>query len=285
VLLRRAIGVLIGTLVVAVLVPGIVVAQEYDLNFTLPTAGKSGCMVCHADPNLVRLQGDRFVSYWIDGGALDESAHAAVSCTGCHVDFAFKAPHTEELVEWQRTAKLACKNCHQDQFDAYSNGVHSLSLKPGEELTEADYEKPLCGDCHGDHGIDILTDNPEGRAALHDRGYDVCGKCHEDAWDSYDDYYQGAAFKRGAPDAPACWDCHGYHDILASSDRRSLVSERSLVHTCKQCHADANEEYVSYAGLVHGTQNEIDANPLYNLISKARQGIGNLLDTIRSWFT
>lgn len=272
-------------LVAAVLIPALVVAQEYDLNFTLPTAGKSGCMVCHADPNLVRLQGDRFVSYWIDGGVLDGSAHAAVMCTGCHVDFAFKAPHNIEQIEWQRTARLSCKNCHQEQFDAYSNGVHSLSIKPGEELTEADYDKPLCGDCHGSHGIEVLTDNPDGRAALHDRGYEVCGKCHEDEWESYDDYYHGAAFKRGAPDAPSCWDCHGYHDILPSSDRRSMVSDRGLQQTCKQCHPDANEEYVSYAGLVHGAQKEIEANPLYDLVQRARQGIGNLLDTIRSWFT
>ena len=67
------------------LMPAVAVAQDYDLNFTLPTAGKSGCMVCHGDPNLGRLQGEAFVSYYVDATPLDEGPHAAIMCTGCHL--------------------------------------------------------------------------------------------------------------------------------------------------------------------------------------------------------
>ncbi len=45
-------------------VPVIAQAQDYDLSFTLPTAGKSGCMVCHADQNLGRVEG----STWVEDG-------------------------------------------------------------------------------------------------------------------------------------------------------------------------------------------------------------------------
>jgi hypothetical protein len=65
----------------------------FALDFTLPTFGKSGCLVCHADKNLVVAKGDVNVSYWIDEAAYSHSAHATVICTGCHVDYGYKSPH------------------------------------------------------------------------------------------------------------------------------------------------------------------------------------------------
>ncbi len=141
-----------------------------------------------------------------------------IMCTGCHLDFAYKSPHNIEQTDWVRTARLACKNCHQDQWTAYSNGVHSISVSLARRSSADDAEKPLCGDCHGpSHEIEWLTDNPEGagRPCMRN-GYEVCGRCHEDMWDNYQDYYHGAAYQEGSPDAPACWDCHGYHLILPS---------------------------------------------------------------------
>ena len=261
-------------------------AQDYDLTFTLPTAAKSGCMVCHADPNLGRLQGENWVSYYVDGGPLDDGPHAVIMCTGCHLDFAFKSPHEQDVEEWVRTARLACKNCHQDQWTAYSLGVHSISVQPGQELTERDASKPLCGDCHGpSHDIAALTDSPDGRAQLHTRGYEICGRCHQDYWDNYYDYYHGAAYQTGAVDAPACWDCHGYHDMLASENRDSATNENNLKVTCSKCHDDVDDVYLSYAGLVHRRADVYAANPLYNFIQDTAESIRGLFGTVRAWFT
>ncbi len=259
--------------------------QGYDLSFTLPTAGKSGCMVCHGDENLVRLKGDQFVSYWVDGAILDASAHAAVMCTGCHLDFAYKAPHNVAEEDWRRTARLACKNCHQEQFQAYSRGVHSISTTPGASAPANIEDKPLCGDCHGGHEIAMLTDNPAGAAALHERGFDVCGKCHEEYWDSYSDYYHGRAYRRGARDAPACWQCHGGHEVFNSEDRRSMVSESRLPDTCGQCHPTANEAYVSYSGLIHRRSEALEENPLYRLLNNARGAVAGVFSQIASIFS
>ncbi len=259
-------------------------AQDYDLNFTLPTAGKSGCMVCHADKNLVRLRGSDFVSYWVDGAVLDASAHAKIMCTGCHVDFAYKAPHNIGQTDWRRTAKLSCKNCHKEAFEAYSKGSHSVSTKPGEREDPKADQKPLCGDCHGGHDIWVLKDNPAGKAQLHARGFEVCGKCHKKEWLNYDDYYHGAAFKKGAPDAPSCWQCHGSHDLLPSDDRRALTNEAHLVQTCGQCHPTANEEYVAYSKFIHGKQEELERNPAYSVVSRARQVFSGFLSPVRSLF-
>lgn len=314
--------------------------QSYDLEFTLPTAGKSGCMVCHGDENLIRPVAGGFVSYWVDGEVLDASAHAGISCVGCHTDFAFRAPHKAEAADWRATAKLACKNCHQEQFEAYSRGVHSISVKPG-ELPErerrngggtkgssaaakasnaatagsaaatgtsavttgtsavttgtssvptappaavstptpvSDAEKPLCGDCHGAHGISALTDDPDGRLELHRRGFEVCGRCHEDQWDSYDDYYHGRAFKLGVWDAPSCWRCHGAHGILPSSDRRSTASEQNLVGTCGACHRDATEDFVvSTVGMIHGRGEALEDNVAYSFIAGAVDRVAGFL--------
>lgn len=309
---------------------GMAVAQDYDLEFTLPTAGKSGCMVCHGDANLVRPVGNGFVSYYIDGAVLDGSAHSKIMCTGCHTDFAFKAPHAAEVSDWRATAKLACKNCHQEQFEAYSKGVHSISIKPGAEgaaeardevlagraatgtaqpstgsvaatgsasstpsaattgsapstpsvtstrstdTTAA--EKPLCGDCHGAHDIAVLTDNPGGRLILHRRGADICGRCHEEPWGTYNDYYHGRAFKAGSWDAPACWDCHGWHEIYPADDRRSGVSEGNITETCAACHKQAGEDFVvATKDMIHGRDSILQENPVFSAYAVVKEAIG-----------
>lgn len=325
--IRRIAGLLAVAAGILTLPMGSSTAQEYDLDFTLPTAGKSGCMVCHGDPNLIRPVAGGFVSYWVDGAVLDASAHAGVGCVGCHTDFAFKAPHAAEATDWRRTARLSCKNCHQDQFEAYGRGVHSISVKPGElsdrerkngasvptagvsatgsapatrsapttaslpatgSLTAtvaSDAEKPLCGDCHGAHDIDVLEDNPDGRLRLHRRGLEVCGRCHEEEWASYNDYYHGRPYKRGTWDAPSCWQCHGWHDIYPSTDRRSSASEARLVETCGACHRQASEEFVfSTVGMIHGRDTVLEENPVYSAISTVGSSIAGLFDRIRQLF-
>jgi 5-methylcytosine-specific restriction endonuclease McrA len=256
----------------------------YDLSFTLPTAGKSGCMVCHGDPNLVRIQAGKAVSMWIDSAVLANSVHANIQCTGCHLDFAYSAPHAQSGNDaWRDVAKAACKNCHEDAFAAYSKGVHSPAPTPAGTKAVATSSGvtrlPLCGDCHGSHDIQKLKDNPAGQEALHARGKQVCGECHQDYWDNYDDYYHGAAYKRGAPDAPACWQCHGAHDILPSSDRASAVNPDNLVETCGQCHHnDPNETYTSYSQFIHTRSEQVAANPLMAFWRR-------VIRVVRSWFS
>ena len=274
---RNLLGVaVIAAAIAGFAVPGAALADDYDLSFSLPTYGKSGCMVCHGDRNLVRLQGNQQVSYWIDEAVIQESAHAGIMCTGCHTDFSYKAPHTEAGVDWRETAKLGCKNCHLDAYNTYSLGVHSISFAPGEEADPEADVKPLCGDCHGSHAIQMLTDDPAGQAALHARGQQVCGVCHKNEYESYDDYYHGAAYKRGAEDAPACWTCHDSHTILPSSDRRSTVSESQLRVTCGQCHDDVDEGYLTYTDLVHNREEELASNPLYVWLVRVRDSISGL---------
>jgi hypothetical protein len=50
----------------------------------------------------------------------------------------------------------------------------------------------------------------------------------------------------GYVDTARCWDCHGSHEVLPARDPRSPVAPANLVHTCGQCHANANARFVQY---------------------------------------
>jgi len=263
-------------------------AGAYNLYFTLPSSTTSGCMVCHGDPNLVRIQDGVTVSMYVDPAVLENSAHKDTQCTGCHLDFAYSVPHSNTTSdEWRSIAKLACKNCHQDSNASFSKGVHSLSptatASPTATVTvpaqTTGKPKPLCGDCHGGHDIQTLKNNPAAQEALHKDGQRICGDCHQDYWDNYDDYYHGEAYKRGSSDAPACWQCHKWHDILPSKDPRSSVNDANLIETCSQCHEhEPNDDYVSYSRLIHGEVDVRAENPLYEFLEQA-------ISTVASWFS
>lgn len=288
--MRRLAGLIALTIAAGILMaPGIALAQEsaagtttahvggYDVDFTIPTAARAGCMVCHGDENLVRLQGDEVVSFWVDPAPLENGPHATTQCAGCHLDFAFTLPHVQEGQDWQTTARSACKNCHEEQYLSYGQGVHRPEVGNGERAEGE--ELPLCGDCHDGHEMQWLVDNPEGQQALRANAYEVCGRCHQDYWDTYADAYHGKAFKAGAEDAPSCWDCHGYHEIWPSSDRRSMVHESRIAQTCTSgdgCHDDVNAGYLEYVELVHGQRETLDKNPIFAFISSIRSAIVGL---------
>jgi hypothetical protein len=264
----------------------------WALDFTLPSFGKSGCLVCHGDPRLVVPKGDTVTSYWIDQKAYDKSAHATVECAGCHLDFGYRAPH-DPGAGWREIAKQSCANCHDAQFRDYAAGAHAA--RPGADKTPDPKaaSKPLCGDCHGAHDIPRVTKStngtktpdPAGLALVHGQSEKMCGAsttCHKVYWDNYTDYYHGAAYKRGALDAPACWDCHGTHMVKAATDTLSPVNVEKLPATCGsgadgslegQCHEGSSAELAQYAPLIHKRQDVLAANPIYAFLEK-----------VRSWF-
>lgn len=254
---------------------------QWALDFTLPTFGKSGCLVCHSDSKLVVPKAGADISYWVDQAAYDRSVHARVVCTGCHTDFGYKAPHTS-AVDWKMTAKQSCVACHAKEARDFSDGAHAIRPSPDRKVDPKAASKPRCGDCHGGHDMQKLKDNPAGRAALRAQGQQVCGLegCHKDYWDNYNDYYHGRAYKRGAEDAPACWDCHGAHTVIVSTSILAPTNEANLTETCgkgakgdMKCHEGVSDELASYVTLIHKKEEVLTANPLYSV-----------LVAVRSWF-
>lgn len=245
----------------------------FALDFTLPTFGKSGCLVCHGDKNLVVSQGDTNVSFWIDEAAYTHSAHATVICTGCHVDYGYKAPHGQAGSDWKAVAKQACKNCHVKEYADWSLGAHALRPVAAGQPDPKAASKPLCGDCHGSHDMPVLKNNPAGQAQVRAQAEAMCGKsgCHPDYWANFNDYYHGAAYKMGAADAPACWVCHGTHNILKSTDRLAPTNPVNFgeSNSCgtSGCHQGAGPAYASYAPMIHGRDKVTSENPLVKLLT------------------
>ncbi len=262
----------------------------YNMSLTLPTYGKSGCMVCHGDPNLVRIKNGKIVSYYMDQTRIDHSAHAKVACTGCHPDYASNATTSavhQVQGDWQATAKSSCKTCHPREWDTYASSVHGPTpTTPGQKKPTG--PKPSCGDCHGGHYIGSASTDPAAKAALHASAQSMCGDCHKDYWTNYDDYYHGAAYRKGAADAPACWQCHGAHDVLPTKDPNSHTNPNKLAETCSKCHQGASDSYTQYATIIHRKDKVLEANPVYAAIRQTGETIQgaleDLVNQIRSVF-
>lgn len=266
---------------------------QYDLSWTLPTAGKSGCLVCHGDPNLVRIQDGKVVSLSVDYAILQHSAHVDVQCTGCHIDFAYKVPHENARTNaWKVIARSACKNCHSSEFADYTSGVHSPLTAPGVKPSGSSAKgkpSPLCGDCHGSHSIP--ASNTAGQAIVQASGVSMCGQCHELEAADYSDYYHGAAYKKGAPDAPACWNCHDQHATLPSSDPKSSTNPANLAATCggalapnMRCHANPGSGFIEYSGLIHGRIKVADTNPLLSVYQSVGIAVEQAMQTVTARF-
>ncbi|HEY2017148.1 MAG TPA: cytochrome b/b6 domain-containing protein, partial [Bryobacteraceae bacterium] len=84
---------------------------------------------------------------------------------------------------------------------------------------------------------------------------DTCGSCHgdvrlsrkfglpSDRIVSFDSSFHGLAAKSGSETVANCASCHGVHNILPSSDPKSMINAKNLPKTCGQCHAGAGTRF------------------------------------------
>lgn len=68
---------------------------------------------------------------------------------------------------------------------------------------------------------------------------------------SYKDSYHGLASQLGSKVVANCASCHGVHNILPSTDPRSMISANHLAQTCGQCHVGAGDNFTR--GKIHLT--------------------------------
>lgn len=226
----------------------------------------TNCLVCHQVTTLSKnAAGNKRASFFVRKNVLVNSVHGTSSCQGCHSDFNFAGRGTS--ASFQFIASLACEKCHAKQAEVYKKSLHGQLAHKGRQTSVA-----TCGACHGGH--DIYKLDAEGKARLSRDAKGVCGGCHANRYRSYDDYYHGAAYKTGAPDAPNCWTCHGAHDILPAKYAASKVSSVNLARTCSACkpHNNAREDFTSYAKLIHRSK-EI----------KSSTFIAQIIALIKSW--
>ncbi|MGB5551095.1 MAG: cytochrome C, partial [Thermoanaerobaculia bacterium] len=145
-----------------------------------------------------------------------------------------------------------CAQCHHGIAETFRTSIH-WPQEDGEELEEG-RERPTCISCHTAHTIS--------RHDLNDFRFtmmDQCGKCHEEEAGTFFDTFHGKVSRLGSAGAAKCYDCHGTHNILPTSNPDSALGRNHVVETCGECHAGSNRRFAGY--LTHATHHDPDRYP------------------------
>jgi nitrate/TMAO reductase-like tetraheme cytochrome c subunit len=166
---------------------------------------------------------------------------------------------------WSWNAAIACQNCHDHEkvTAVYLKSVH------GQQELKGNLETATCASCHGSHNI-YSVKTAIGKAQMHASADIVCGKpgCHAAQYLTYDDYYHGAAYKKGEADSPSCWQCHGAHDIQPVKNPDSKLSTENIGKTCGKCHKGSDAEFGQQAALlIHQKKTIYNDNLIVKAIS------------------
>lgn len=188
----------------------------------------------------------------IHGSGLYESGLLVTAvCSDCHSAHA-TLPHDDpgSTVHTDNVADT-CGTCHHGIEEEFRSSIHSPEVTS--ELEEG-RELPTCEDCHTSHTIS-RTDMGDFRFVMMDQ----CGRCHEHESETFFETIHGKVSQLGDAGAAKCYDCHGTHNILPTSNPDSMLGRRHVVETCAQCHAGANARFTGY--LTHATHHDPEHYP------------------------
>jgi cytochrome b subunit of formate dehydrogenase len=141
-----------------------------------------------------------------------------------------------------------CGTCHHGIEEVFKASIHWPAN------TETERELPTCEDCHSSHTISRV-DQDDFRLRMMDQ----CGRCHVEEADTFFDTFHGKVSRLGSTGAAKCYDCHGTHDILPTTDPSSRLSRSNVVETCGQCHVGAHRRFAGY--LTHATHHDAARYP------------------------
>jgi len=224
---------------------------------TYPTHVPNLCARCHREGEkaALRYKGDEhnIVSNYIESihgkGLLESGLVVTAMCTDCHTAH-HVLPHNnpESSVSLANIPKT-CARCHNGIYEQFTQSIHASAV------SKSDKPLPVCNDCHSSHTIQRTGDEGFKLAII-----DQCGKCHEDVTRTYFDTFHGKVSKLGYTGAAKCYDCHGAHDILPPTDRRSHLSRANIVTTCGRCHPGSHRQFAGY--LTHATHHDRHKYPV-----------------------
>jgi cytochrome b subunit of formate dehydrogenase len=234
------------------------------------------CAKCHSDAGFLSRHkipvAHPVESYKesVHGRAVASGSEKAADCSSCHGNHdIYPARDARSRVNHWKVPGT-CAQCHQEIARQFGESVHGVAVKAGVR------DAPVCTDCHGEHLI-VEPSSAASPLSAANISAETCGRCHSDArlaqlydlpldrMPSYADSYHGLALRGGKLTAANCASCHGVHDILPSSDRRSTVNAANLPTTCGQCHKGANETRFAI-GPVHVQTNAGPNHPVVRWI-------------------
>lgn len=169
------------------------------------------------------------------------------SCTDCHMDIE-ELPHSDDL------ESVDCSLCHEDIVEAFAGSVHERAR------SEGNTDAPTCIRCHVSQNF-LRTKDRESYIHRLQVAH-LCGECHSNTAimsqtgvttakqeNLYRHSVHGEELASGNTKAPACIECHGYHDTLPLRDPSSRTNFQHVPETCGQCHEQEKEQYLES---VHG---------------------------------
>jgi len=186
---------------------------------------------------------------------IDPDGKAVASCVDCHGDHTSDTKLDPKLAASRNKQPETCGKCHPNERSDFESSDHGKALKEGFKGA------PSCSDCHGEHGIELITDSrsPVSRKEQ----LKVCLNCHVNNpevqsrvtptakfIESYEMSSHGIASQKGNSKSAVCSDCHGGHKVLKGSNSQSSVNIRQIPATCSKCHTKIHDEY---ANSIHGT--------------------------------
>jgi cytochrome b subunit of formate dehydrogenase len=149
--------------------------------------------------------------------------------------------------EYELIDSSFCADCHEASR-------HGSAF--ADDITHSAHDGLDCLDCHQDRDTVPHRELDEPFFV----GCQACRTCHDQADADYQAH--GRARLGSCEDMPYCTDCHGDHDILPSTAKRSTVHPTNLPSTCGKCHEnlDITKKYdilidhpiQIYARSVHG---------------------------------
>ena len=219
------------------------------------------CGRCHGDKSMMLGSGisDRpFLSYResVHAKAIARGNMSAAVCIDCHNSHDILPASNSQSSIAKVNVPATCGKCHRTESTEFIQSVH------GQAATRGVSRAPVCTDCHGIHNIKAPLDQATSTASTA-VATESCAKCHEgvaltqefgvagERVSSYQDSYHGLASQMGSKVVANCASCHGVHNILPSSDSRSMISANNLAQTCGQCHVGAGANFTR--GKIHLT--------------------------------
>ena len=199
---------------------------------------KPDCIACHASQ-----VGEHKKS--VHGEQIAAGNAAAPNCDTCHGK-SHETKRTKDAA-FHKSVPETCGLCHAEVLEAYQTSVHGKALAA--DIAEA----PVCTDCHGEHSI--LRAKSKGSSVAPSAVSETCGRCHgdlrltrrfglpSDRITTFENSFHGLASRTGAQSVANCASCHGFHNILPSSDPKSTIHTANLAKTCGNCHPGAGSRF------------------------------------------
>jgi len=211
------------------------------------------CGACHSQKFVMEDGGQSaqmVASYQqsVHGHAVAAGSEKAAVCTDCHGTHEILDAKDTKSPIFKFNVPLTCGRCHDVISKDFQQSIHGQSIAKGNWLA------PVCTDCHGIHSIKSHLD-PNSPVAPQNLAQATCARCHEGMRLSqefgiegrrattYLASYHGLAARGGSQVVANCASCHGVHNILPSSDPRSMINHANLAKTCGQCHPGVNEKF------------------------------------------